>query len=254
MYEHHRKTIENLKTCYQHDPACLALIVIGSVARGEARPESDVDFYLVVDQQAYDDCLDKNNDCIDAHEYSISPCTEANGYLISAAALQAMAEKGNEIERWMFNKALVAFSKEAQIARLVAEIPRYPEADRVRHMESYHAQMHYHISFFEFAYLSHTKYLIYETATKLILSIGRLILADNRILYPNRKWFFRELKKTPVMPDGICEAMEAFLDAPSIEAGHQLIEMVEGYKDYPLPPEGIKARISQESILNLEAW
>ena len=254
MYDHHRQTIENLKACYQQDPSCLALIIIGSVARGEARPESDVDFYLVVDQQSYDDCFKQNNDCIDAHQYSISPCTEANGYLISVAALQAMADQGNEIERWMFTRTLVVFSKEAQINRLVAEIPCYPQEGRLRRMESFHAQMHYHISFFEFAFLSQTKYLIYETATKLILSIGRLILADNCILYPNRKWFFRELRKAPHKPAGICEAMEAFLDAPTIEAGHRLIELVEGYKDYPLPPEGVKARISQESILNLEAW
>jgi predicted nucleotidyltransferase len=254
VHEHHHQTIENLKSCYEKDPDCLGLVVIGSVARGETRPESDVDFYLIVSQRAYDDCMAKQDDCVDAHEYSVSPCTEANGYLISLPALKAMADAGREIERWMFTKALVVFSKDAEIDRLVAEIPRYPEANRVRHMESYHSQMYYHISFFEFAYLSQTRYLIYETATKLILSIGRLILADNRILYPNRKWFFRELLKAPDKPEGICEAMEAYLDAPTIEAGHQLIDMVEHYKSYPLPPEGMKARISQESILNLEEW
>ena len=254
MFEHHRQTIENLKACHENDNDCLALIVIGSVARGEAGQGSDVDFYLVVNEQAYEDCLAKDGECVDAHEYSVSPCTEANGYLISLPALQAMCDHGNEIDRWMFTKALVVFTKDAEINRLVAEIPCYPEKGRVRRMESYHSQMHYHISFFEFAFLSQTKYLMYETATKLILSIGRLILSDNRILYPNRKWFFRELKKAPDKPEGICEAMEAFLDAPTIEAGHELIGMVERYKGYPLPPEGVKIRISHESILNLEAW
>ena len=254
MFEHHRQTIENLKACYEKDDDCLALIVIGSLARGEAREGSDVDFYLVVNPQRYEDCSAKNNDCIDAHEYSVSPCSEANGYLISLPVLQEMCDHGREIERWMFTKALVVFSKDAQINTLVVEIPSYPERDRTRRMESYHSQMHYHFSFFEFAYYSQTKYLIYETATKMILSIGRLILADNRILYPNRKWFFRELQKAPDKPAGMCEAMEAFLDAPTIEAGHELIEMVENYKAYPLPPEGMKARINQESILNLEEW
>jgi hypothetical protein len=254
VYAHHRQTIENLKACYEHEGDYLALIIIGSVARGEAREDSDVDFYLVVNQQAYADCMARHDDCVDAHEYSVSPCAEANGYLISTPALQAIRDHGNEIERWMFTKAMVAFSKDAEVDRLIAEIPCYPEQGRTRRMESFHSQMHYHISFFEFAYLSQTKYLIYETATKLILSIGRLILADNRILYPNRKWFFRELGKATDKPAGICEAMEAFLDVPTIEAGHQLIEMVEQYKDYPLPLEGMQARISQESILNLEEW
>lgn len=45
MYAHHRQTIENHKACYEHESDCLALVIIGSVARGEARPDSDVDFY-----------------------------------------------------------------------------------------------------------------------------------------------------------------------------------------------------------------
>jgi hypothetical protein len=254
MYEHHRQTIENLKACYEKDENSLAFIVIGSVGRDDARPESDVDFYLVVPQPVYEARVAQKANCLDARDQSVSPCSEANGYLISMPALQALRDHGNEIERWTFIKPLVVFAKDLAIYKLVGEISSYPEQGRIRRMESFHSQMHYHISFFEFAYLSQTKYLIYETAAKLILSIGRLILADNRILYPNRKWFYRELQKAPDKPAGICESIEAFLDAPTIEAGHHLIRMVEDYKDYPLPPEGMKARIDQESILNLEAW
>jgi UTP:GlnB (protein PII) uridylyltransferase len=54
MYEHHRQTIENLQARYENDPGSLALIVIGSVGRDEARPESDLDFYLVVPQLVYE--------------------------------------------------------------------------------------------------------------------------------------------------------------------------------------------------------
>ena len=121
-------------------------------------------------------------------------------------------------------------------------------------MESYHSQIYYHFSFFEFAYYSQTKYLIYETATKMILSIGRLILADNRILYPNRKWFYRELEKVSDKPEGIFEAMTAFLDHPTIDTGNEIVQMVERYKPYPVPLEGMTARIHSESVLNLEEW
>ena len=48
--------------------------------------------------------------------------------------------------------------------------------------------------------------------------------------------------------------MLAFLDHPTIEAGNRLIEMVNHHKAYPMPPEGIKARIVKESLLNLEEW
>jgi hypothetical protein len=48
--------------------------------------------------------------------------------------------------------------------------------------------------------------------------------------------------------------MLEFLDHPTIEAGNHLIELVNRHKAYPLPPEGMKARIAKESLLNLEEW
>jgi len=254
MHIHHQQTIDNLHQHFEQNSDYLALIVVGSVASGEAGKESDLDFYVVVDDQVYADRLAKNAEIIEANEFCVPPCPEANGYFTSNAELRELRQRGSEIMRWTFHQAQVVFSRDDEINTLVKEIPLYPEDGRIHRMESYHSQIYYHFSFFEFAYYSQTKYLIYETATRMLLAAGRLILADNRRLYPTRKWFFRELERTPDKPTGLCEAMVAFLDAPSIESGHKIIDLIEGYKQYPVPPEGMKARIAKESVLNLEEW
>lgn len=254
MHEHHRQTIENLQKRFEPDPNNFALIVNGSVARGEARPESDVDFYLVVADPLFDDLSTKNATVIEANEFCVAPCPEANGFAIPKRTLRELSAHGSEFMRWAFTKAQVVFHRDEEIPSLVREILTYPEAERLRRMESYHSQMYYHFSFFEFAYYSQTKYLIYQTATQMLLAAGRLLLADNRRLYPGRKWFYRELERTPDKPDGLCQAMLGFLDTPTIENGQLLLEMIEKHKSYPIPPEGMKARIAKESTLNLEEW
>jgi hypothetical protein len=254
MFEQHSKTIENLKEHFEQDEENLTLIVIGSVARGDAMPDSDVDFYLVVSDSAFTDLSARDATDIDASEYCAAPCPGAGGSALTIAAMREIREPGNEIARWAFQQARFIFCREPEINRLVEEILKYPEAGRIRRMESYYSQIFYHFSFFEFAYYSQTKYLIYETATKMILSAGRLILADNRMLYPNRKRFFSELQRAPDQPSGMCEAMLAFLDQPTIEAGQKIIGLLQSHKAYPQPPEGMEARIHKESLLNLEEW
>jgi hypothetical protein len=254
MFESHRKTIENLKRHFEKNEDYLALIVNGSVARGDALEGSDVDYYLVVEHKGYEEALNKNAHGVEANEFCVPPCPEANGFLTSKAMLRAICEQGNEIARWAFFQARIVFSKDEDIDKLVKIIPQYPEQGRIRRMESYHSQIYYHFSFFEFACYSQTKYLIYETATKMILSIGRLILADNHILYPNRKWFYRELAKASDKPEGICETMIAFLNQPTIDTAKEVLQKVQRHKAYPVPPEGMKARIAKESLLNLEEW
>ena len=254
MFEHHQKTIQQLRAHFYPQADISALIIVGSVARDDAGASSDVDFFVVSREEIFNEITQQNAGLIKMDELCISPCTEANGSVTTKDRLLTIRDSGCEIERWAYTQAILSFTKDPEIESIVTAIPMYPEEGRIYRMESYFSQMFYHFSFFEFAYYSQTKYLIYETAVKLILSAGRLILADNYQLYPNRKWFFRELAKVEHKPDGVCDRMEAFLDEPTIDAGKKILDAMQAYKKYPVPPEGIPARIAKESILNLEAW
>ena len=250
MFEHHRQTIENLRRAFEKDDAYLAFIVNGSVARGDAGEGSDVDYYLVIDDTAFNALLEKHAISHESNQYCVPPCQEANGFLTSKAFLRETRDRGSEIARWSFCGAQVVFARDDDIDTLVKQIPCYPETERQGKMESYHCQMFYHLSFFEFAYYSRTRYLVYETATKMVHSAGRLILADNRTLYPGRKRFFQELQRVPDKPEAICDAMLAFLEKPTIETGRIVVDMVQNHKRYPIPPEGVKERVIKDSVLN----
>jgi len=99
MHDHHKQTIENLRSHFEPDPHNLAFIVVGSVARGEAGEGSDLDFYLVVDEQTFADLSTKNAWLLEANEYCVAPCPEANGFAITISGLKELRDQGSELMR-----------------------------------------------------------------------------------------------------------------------------------------------------------
>jgi hypothetical protein len=79
VFDHHQKTIANLKEHFEQDRNVLAFILNGSVARGDARKDSDVDFFLVVSDAVFDEMSARNSTGIEANEFCVEPCTEADG-------------------------------------------------------------------------------------------------------------------------------------------------------------------------------
>lgn len=251
MYKNHIETINKLKNHYEKDNRIIAFIIVGSVARDDCFDENaDIDFYLVVNDELFKNYYKNNNTAVSTNDFCVTPCAEANGFYITKKILKKIHCEGNELTRWGFFKATIIFSSDEEIVDIINKISIYPGKEQQNRMVCFYSQIYYHFSFFEFAYYSKTKYLIYETATKFIFFIGRLILADNKSLYPGRKYFFRELSKQKMMPPNIVDDLLFFLDNPNIEQGKKIINKLNTYKEYPKPNEGIKNNIIRNSFWN----
>ena len=52
--DHHQRAIDRLASAYRDDPEFRGLIIGGSVAKGFARDDSDVDFMIIATDEAFD--------------------------------------------------------------------------------------------------------------------------------------------------------------------------------------------------------
>jgi hypothetical protein len=111
MYPHHQRTIQRLIDRFQPDPTVLALIIIGSVARGEARADSDVDCLLLVTDASYQARRAANQLSINADDLCDDPQGQAGGRVIDLAYLQDVAARGPEPARFAFVQAFPAFAR-----------------------------------------------------------------------------------------------------------------------------------------------
>jgi hypothetical protein len=238
MYSHHRRTVEDLAAHVEADESALALVIVGSVARGDARPDSDVDCYLVVSDTECERRLSTRATTFSADDLCDYPDRRAGGPVVSLAFLHDVAERGSEPARFAFVNAYVAFSRAAGLSDVLARIPIYQEHERVEKLSSFASQLPVHLSYLELGEYSRNPYLLVQPAVELVLFGGRLLLAHNRILYPGRKLFMRELERAPDKPEGITELARDLLMRPSIRLATEFHDRVMQFAEWPVPPEG----------------
>lgn len=249
MFDHHRRVIQRMAARFQADPTVLALLIIGSVARGDARADSDVDCYLVVTDEAYHARRAANQLTVDADDLCEYPHGHAGGRVLDLAYLHAVAARGPEPARFAFMHAIPALSRLPNIGELLAPIAVYPEHERTEKMISFASQLPVHLSYLELGEYSQNPYLLAQTAVELVLFGGRLILAHNRMLYPNRKWFLREFERAPEKPPGIIALARRLLQQPGIAVATTFCERILQFQPWPQPPEGVMARFQNDREL-----
>lgn len=247
MLPHHQTTIERLTAHYAADPAYDALIITGSVVKGLARPDSDVDFTLVATSAEYARRAAQH----DYHVYSTAFSDYDGGYvdgkIIDIAFLHEVADRGGEPARAAFESAVIAFSRVDGLDALLARIAAYPEAQHVHKLQSFYAQLQAMQWYVGEAERLGNRYLLLHSASQVVLFGGRMILAHNRVLFPYHKWFMTALAQAADRPPQLMTLIDDLLAAPSKARADALCDAIFSFTDWPQPPEGWPARFMHEA-------
>lgn len=229
---HHQRAIDRLADAYRDDPRFPALIIGGSVAKGYARDDSDVDFLIIATDEEFETRRKAADLFINRRDLCDYDGGYVDGKIIDLAFLQDVAEKGNEPSRAAFEGAFVGYSHIPGLEALLQRIPVYPEAghdDRIK-------------AFYSMAFIQHwlcheaerhgNRYTINRAASQLALFAGRLILAHNRRLFPYHKWLPRTLESVPDKPAALIPCFNALVDEPCGKHATALFERVRGFQDW----------------------
>ncbi len=248
QYEHHREAVEVLARQVAEDPTIDAVILTGSVPRGTARPDSDLDCYVVVDPAEYERRQAAGDLAWMAGcEY---PGGYVDGKVVTLEILEAAAERGSEPTRASFSPASVVYSRIGDLTPLVARIAVYPEANRAENMKDFFSAACLNATYFgPQALQSGNAFLATHAVAMTVLYSGRAVLAHNRILYPCPKQLMAAVAAVPERPEGFVEGMEQLLAEPTTELFATHLERLGGFCDW-----GISGMEVLTRFMELDEW
>lgn len=246
----HQRTIERLVDLFKDDARFLALIVGGSVAKGRARPDSDVDILLVATDEEYARRVAVQDIWYINREVCDYPQGYAEGKIIDWQFLQDVASHGSEPARASFVGAFVGYTRVAGLQELIQSIPVYQEAEWRAKIVSFYSQVLISNWYMHEAEKRDDVYLKVQTAANMTFYGGRLILAHNRILYPYHKWFTYELQRAEKKPDGFIDNMKQLLTHPCQEHAQVFCDSLVSFHDWGVTYEQAIVKFFQDVEYN----
>jgi len=230
IYQHQQKAIDYITDKFHSDKQADALLISGSIAHGFNDENSDVDMNIIVSDEIYEQ---KAKERIFTYWESADDFYTGgyfDGKYVTLNYLDSVAERGNEPTRFALHDSRIAFDKTGQVAGYLKKIGDYkfePE-NIIRFLSQLDAWKWYCGE----AIKKNNHYLLDLSVSKLILFAGRLILLDNKLLFPYHKWFMRVLESAAKKPPELMSVIQNLLNNKSVDNVTRLYETVRNYKDW----------------------
>jgi len=236
--EHHDAALSAFVERSRADPDCLAVIVTGSLARGTERPDSDIDLYVIVTEERWNDAF-ADNRLMFTDEHGID---YPGGYFdIKLATLEYLsdaAERGDDPVRDSFAASAIAFSRVDDLAERIAAIGAASDDDWTARAASFVAQARLHGGYFlKQAAESGDRILLHHAAVHLATSVSRALLAVNHVRFPGPKYLTKLVSTLPKKPEGIDALLVAVLEDPNAATADALLDSLEAFTGDALPRE-----------------
>jgi predicted nucleotidyltransferase len=230
--DRHQRAIDRLAGAYRDDPRFRALIIGGSVAKGYARADSDVDFLIVATDEEFERRRAARDLFINRPDLCDYEGGFVDGKIIDLGFLTDLADKGNEPSRAAFEGAFAAYSHIPDLDALLHRIPVYPEAGHDERIKAFYCMAFIQHWLIHEAERHGNRYALTRGASQLALFAGRLILAHNRRLFPFHKWLPTALESAPDKPDNFMACFDDLLKEPCGGNATALFERVRDFRDW----------------------
>lgn len=251
MYEHHRASINNLINYFKDDIGVMAIILGGSIAKGCARVDSDVDAMVVVSQEKYNK-LAKNNqlaECITGH------CTYEDGYFdikyFTLEYLMSVMENGSEPSRNAFKSSRLLYSTSSKIEECVNKIPVFQKQEKQEKLLSFYSAFNLNYTYFWGA-SSNDIYLRTRAATDIVLFGFRLLLQESEVLFPCHKGLIKFVTDLKNKPEDIINKANKLLTTLSDESKDDFVNSILNFIGYK-PPEDF-SEVLTRFVEDNELW
>ena len=247
-WEHHQLAMDDLVGLVASEGAFQAVITSGSIAKGTARATSDLDVYLVVDDDNYAERKSRHDLAF------ITPCTYDGGYIdgkvISVGVLRATAEHGSEPMRSSFTGSTVIYSVIGDLQPAVDRIAVYPEANRAGNMRDFFSHFAIYTGYFApQAMAKDDPFLLSHSLSLATLFAGRLVLAYNRVLYPCPKQLLATVGSCSEQPEDFVGRTKALLRGPTEAALQDYRDLLANFTDWGIGGAEVLTR-----FMELDEW
>lgn len=234
MYTHHKESLQIMLDYFQQKPETIAVVFGGSVAKGCEREDSDLDAIIVVSRDAYEKRAATNT----TTETITGMCTYEGGYFdvkyITKEILEETAQKGSEPARNAFVKSRVLYSLDPDIPDIVSRIPVFQEGETADKMLSFYSNLYLNYYYF-WKSCPIDGYMKVHAANEIIYSIYRMILQQNKILFPCNRRLEEFIAAAPDKPEQIVELAAAFIKALDDAACDSFVNAFLNWTSYEIP-------------------
>jgi len=217
MEKQQQKAIDKFLNLYSKDDTISAILLGGSIAHGFSVSDSDIDICLVVDKDEYE--KRKNQHKLAFSLWDI--CDYENGYIdckvVDIDFLHKIAASGSDPARYAFKDNKILYSKVADLPVILQTIERFPEDQIDERRRRFASQILAWQWYYNEALKKKNKYLEYLAIQKLLLFSGRLILNENKLLYPYHKWLLKVLETANNKPKDLLKKTDDLLNNHSLE-------------------------------------
>lgn len=236
MYKHHEESIDIMIQHYRENTEIKGLFLIGSVATGTERADSDIDAVAIVSADYYE----QKKQGPGLEEVYYGKCTYEGGYLnihyMTRDNLVQLAKDGSEPMRNMFSCASALYSDEPDLEELVGKIAVFQKAEaKAKQLRFYCTLRMYHNYFWRCC--NPEGFTRHHIVDGMIYNLYRLILIENEILFPSMRRLEEYVKLAAKKPEKIIEKCHRFMQSLSDEDCWAIIESYETWTSYDYPKE-----------------